>query len=157
MFRMKTEGPIRQRVLDLDVVEAVIGLGPNLFYGAGLAACILVARRQKREDRRAKVLLIDASELFRKGKPQNTLDPSHVEEILGAYDAFASEGRARVVTLDEIRENGGSLRISTYLTTAASPEIPSVVEARAELERALSEAWTAEAKLSKLLAQRDIG
>lgn len=156
MFRMKTEGSIRQRVLDLDVIEAVIGMGPNLFYGAGLAACILIARRQKAEDRRAKVLVVDASDLFRRGKPQNTLEPDHVEQVLDAYAAFSTAGRARVVTLDEIRENGGSLRISTYLAGTAE-DAPSVVDARAALERALNAAWAAEDSLNQLLSERGIG
>ena len=59
LFRMGAEGKIRSKVLDMDLVEAVIGLGPNLFYGTSLAACIVVARRKKTADRQGKVLLVE--------------------------------------------------------------------------------------------------
>ncbi len=73
LFRMGQEGKIRQHILDRDILDAVIGLGPNLFYGTGLAACILVFRVQKDAQRRGNVLMIDASSLFRKGRNQNSL------------------------------------------------------------------------------------
>lgn len=100
LFRGGTEGEIRSRILDLDLIEAVIGLGPNLFYGTQLAACILVARRRKSVERREKVLLVDASDLFRKGKNQNTLEPEHVDQLIRTYEGFEDEGgRSRVVSL----------------------------------------------------------
>jgi len=61
LFRKGKEGEIRQKILQMDLLEAVIGLGPNLFYGTGLAACILVFRQRKRKDRKKKVLILDAS------------------------------------------------------------------------------------------------
>ena len=75
LFRMGAEGKIRQKLLHLDLLEAVIGLGPNLFYGTGLAACILVFRLRKTPERRNKVLIIDASREFKKGRAQNELAP----------------------------------------------------------------------------------
>ncbi len=79
LFRQGAEGKIRSKVLDMDLIEAVIGLGPNLFYGTGLAACIVVVRRRKAPDRQGKVLLIDGADLFKKGRNQNTLEPEHVK------------------------------------------------------------------------------
>src|SRR5690606_12893289 len=75
LFRMGAEGKIRSAVLDMDLIEAVIGLGPNLFYGTGLAACIVVARRHKPTARKDKILLVDGADLFRRGRNQNTLEP----------------------------------------------------------------------------------
>ena len=77
LFRSGVEGQIRQHLLKADLVEAVIGLAPNLFYGTGLAACVLVLRRQKPETHRGKVLIVDASSLFRRGRAQNFLEPEH--------------------------------------------------------------------------------
>ena len=77
LFRMGVEGKIRQKIAEMDVLEAVIGLGPNLFYGTGLAACILVFCARKKADRKKRVLTIDASRLFKKGRNQNTLEPEH--------------------------------------------------------------------------------
>ena len=88
LFRGGVEGRIRQSILERDELEAVIGLAPNLFYGAGLAACILVFRSQKAEERRGKVLLLDAAHLFRKERAQNVLLPDHTAQILDWYKAF---------------------------------------------------------------------
>ena len=71
LFRGGVEGKIRQHLLENDLIEAVIGLAPNLFYGTGLAACILVLRTPKPANRSKKVLIVDASTLFRKERAQN--------------------------------------------------------------------------------------
>ena len=114
LFRMGAEGKIRSNVLGADVIETVIGLGPNLFYGTGLTACILVARRNKAADRKGKVLLVDGSDLFRKGRNQNTLEGDHAIQLLAMYQEFADrDGRARVVALEEIVEQGGSLNLAS--------------------------------------------
>lgn len=157
LFRMGAEGKIRSKVLDHDLIEAVIGLGPNLFYGTGLAACILVARRRKADDRKGKVLLIDGSDLFRKGRNQNTLEADHVTALLASFQAFSDEeGRSKVVTLDEVREQGGNLNLAGYVTKPDDTEIPTVAEATAALKEALEAAWAAEDDLNRLLAERGI-
>lgn len=157
LFRMGAEGKIRSRVLELDLIDAVIGLGPNLFYGTGLAACIVVARRRKRQERRGRVLLIDGADLFRKGRNQNTLEPAHVAELLATYERHADEeGRSRVVTVDEIAEKGGNLNLAGWVTRPDDTEVPTVAEASAALEAALEAAWTAEDELNRLLAARGI-
>jgi type I restriction enzyme M protein len=74
LFRGGVEGQIRQYLLKQDWVETVIGLAPNLFYGTGLAACILVLRKRKSPQRAGNVLIVDASSRFRKGRAQNFLD-----------------------------------------------------------------------------------
>jgi len=157
LFRMGAEGKIRSKVLDLDLIEAVIGLGQNLFYGTGLAACIVVVRRRKPESRRSKVLLVDASDLFRKGRSQNTLEQEHVETILAAYEEFAAvEGRCHIATLEEIRAQGGNLNLAGYISKPDDVDIPSVEEATKALREALDAAWVAEDRLNQLLAERGI-
>lgn len=158
LFRMGAEGKIRSKVLEDDLIEAVIGLGPNLFYGAGLAACILVARQRKPAERSERILLVDGSDLFRRGRNQNTLEPEHVAELLKTYEAFADvDGLARVVTLDQVRAEGGSLNLAGYVTKHEETEIPTVSEATAALLGSLEAAWAAEARLNQLLAVRGIG
>ena len=158
LFRMGAEGKIRSQVLDLDLIEAVIGLGANLFYGTGLAACIVVARRRKPEERQGKVLLIDGADLFRKGRNQNTLEPEHATELLDLYRGFVDvDGRARVVTLDEVREQGGNLNLAGYVAPIDDEDIPTVAEATAALKEALDAAWAAEDRLNELLAERGLG
>jgi type I restriction enzyme M protein len=104
LFRMNREGEIRKKILGMDLLEAVIGLGPNLFYGTGLAACILVFRQRKRKDRRNKVLIVDASKAFKTGRAQNELRPSTSSaSTAGTGDYKDVEGIARVVTLTTSR------------------------------------------------------
>src|ERR1017187_9575217 len=103
LFRMAAEGKIRRKILGMDVLEAVVGLGPNLFYGTGLAACIMVFRRRKQPARRNKVLFVDASRLFKKGRNQNELLPEHIDAIYEAYRAYKdSPGLSKVATQDDI-------------------------------------------------------
>jgi type I restriction enzyme M protein len=155
IFRMAAEGKIRSKVLDMDLIEAVIGLGPNLFYGTGLAACIVVARRSKPTDHKGKILLIDGSELFRRGRNQNTLEPDHVDELLALYNGFADvEGKAGVVTVDEVRVQAGNLNLAGYITKPDTEALPTVVEATAVFKHALDEVCAAESELERLLAER---
>jgi type I restriction enzyme M protein len=158
LARGGTEGRIRSKILGTDVIEAVIGLGPNLFYGTSLAACILVARRTKQADRQGKVLLVDGSDLFRKGRNQNTLETEQAAQLIAAYEGFTDlDGRARVVALDEIVEQGGNLNLAGYVSKVNDEVIPSVAEATDALRTALEVLWEAEDHLSALLAERGIG
>jgi len=157
LFRMGTEGKIRAKVLDADLIEAVIGLGPNLFYGTTLAACIMVVRRKKPADRKGQVLLIDASDLFRKGRKQNTLERQHLETVFDCYQRFEEEeGRSHVASLDEIREQGGNLNLAGYIALPDDVDIPTVEEATRALKSALNEASAAEDRLNQLLKERGI-
>jgi type I restriction enzyme M protein len=157
IFRMGTEGKIRSKVLDMDLIEAVIGLGPNLFYGTGLAACIVVARRTKARGHKGKILLIDGAELFRRGRNQNTLEAEHADELLKMYKEFADvEGKAKVVTLDDVRSQGGNLNLAGYITKPNNEEVPSVQEANAALKAAFDAVWAAESEFERLLVKRGL-
>lgn len=154
LFRMGVEGEIRHNILEMDLLEAVIGLGPNLFYGTGLAACILIFRGRKPAERKNRVLMIDASKLFKKGRNQNTLTPEHIDQIYTYYKEYRDEvGTARVVPLEEIAANGWNLNISRYVEPLAKEETISVAEAVANLKVALEEAYAAEDRLKGLLQE----
>lgn len=158
LFRMGVEGKIRSKVLEMDLIDAVIGLGPNLFYGTGLAACIVVARRTKPADRNGKVLLIDGSDLYRRGRNQNTLEVDHSTALLSAYERFADhDGRAKVVSLEEIEAQGGTLNLAGYVTQVDDDVVPAVSEAGEALRSSLELAWENEDRLNALLAERGIG
>jgi type I restriction enzyme M protein len=152
LFRMAAEGKIRRKILDMDILDAVIGLGPNLFYGTGLAACILVFRMKKRPDRRNRILVIDASKQFKRGRNQNTLEPEHVEHIFRLYrDYKDAPGEAKVVTLDEVAANDYNLNIPLYVEPIAEEETVTVDEALANLKKAYDEACAAEDRLKEML------
>lgn len=123
LFRQGAEARIRTHVLKADKVEAVVGLAPNLFYGTGLAACVLILRHDKPADRKNKVLFINGDDLMRKGRNQNTLEPEHAAELFEAYGGFADiDGRASIATLDEIEGNSFNLNIPLYVAPAETGE-----------------------------------
>lgn len=153
LFRKSAEGTIRQALLEQDMIEAVIGLAPNLFYGTQLAGCVVVLRREKPAERRNKVLIIDASSLFRKGRAQNFLDQEHYDQIVEWYRAFKNvEDHAKVATLDEIKKEGWTLNISRYVLPPIGQDIPPLPEAVKAFKSALAEVRAAEDHLRKVLA-----
>jgi len=152
LFRMGVEGAIRRKILEMDVLDAVIGLGSNLFYGTGLAACILVFRARKKAERKQRVLIVDASRLFKKGRNQNTLEPEHIGQIFAWYRGYADvPGAAKVVSLDDIAQNDWNLNIPRYVEQVAEDKTVSVEQALANLKQSLNEAYVAEDRLKALL------
>ena len=154
LFRKAAEGRIRQALLEQDLIEAVIGLAPNIFYGTGLAPAVVILRRAKPAERKEKVLVIDASSLFRKGRAQNFLDPEHAEQIVAWVRAFEDvEDRAKVVGLDEIKAEDWTLNISRYVLPPIGEEIPPLPEAVAAFKQALAECRAAEDRLREVLTE----
>ncbi len=157
LFRMGKEGEIRKKILHMDLLEAVIGLGPNLFYGAGLAACILIFRQRKTKDRKKKVLILDASREFKKGRAHNELLPEHVERIYRWYFDYKDvEGVARVVTLDDISGNDYNLNIPRYVEPKNEQEVLTVEEAIEKLKKSATAAFAAEEKLVAILKREGL-
>ena len=157
LFRMSKEGEIRRKLLEMDVLEAVVGLGQNLFYGTGLATCILVFRESKPREHRQKVLFIDASKEFKTGRAQNELLPEHVQNIHRWYEEYQDiEGICRVVSIDEIRENDFNLNIPRYVEPVIEEESLSVEEAVSNLKQSLEAAYAAEDRLKVLLAREGL-
>ena len=134
LFRGGAEKEIRKKFLEQDLIEAIISLPPNLFYGAGIPACILVMRPNltgqspnpnKPENRGGQVLFINADAEFHAGRAQNYLRPEHVEKIVSTYDRFEDiPGYARRVPLDEIKSpaNDWNLNIRRYVDNSPPPE-----------------------------------
>jgi type I restriction enzyme M protein len=134
LFRGGAEKEIRKKFLQEDLIEAVIGLPPNLFYGAGIPACILVMRPNlsgqsanpnKPADRQGKVLFINADAEFYAGRAQNYLRPEHVEKIVSTFDRYQDiRDYARVVPLWEIASDANefNLNIRRYVDNSPPPE-----------------------------------
>jgi len=126
LFRGGKEGQIRKGFIDEDLIEAVIGLGPNLFYGTQIPACILVMRQNskaKPKERRGKILFINADQDYEAGRAQNYLRPEHAEKIIRTFENYETiPGYSRVVDLDEIEANDYNLNIRRYADNAPPPE-----------------------------------
>jgi type I restriction enzyme M protein len=154
LFRGGVEGDIRRALIREDLVEAVIGLAQNLFYGTGVAACILVMRRRKDIKRANRVLIGDASSLFRRAPAQNFLEPVHADEILSWVERFKDVPyRVRVVDLSEIEKEGFTLSISRYVASPLGEDVPALPEAVAAFKQALARCREAEDNLSRLIEE----
>lgn len=126
LFRGGAEQRIRTALLDADLIEAVVGLAPNLFYGTGIPACVLVLRAPGRKvpERRGKVLFINADREFHAERAQSTLLPEHVEKIVSTFhaDKFPDADFARMVSREEVSENDDNLNIRRYVDNTPPPE-----------------------------------
>ena len=115
LFR-KEEAEMRQKLVQQDLVECLLGLGPNLFYNSPMEACIVVCRMNKPPERRGKVLFIDAVKEVTRERSMSTLKPQHLLRIVDAYAAFGSEaGFAQVADRETIAAQGFSLSIPLYM------------------------------------------
>jgi type I restriction enzyme M protein len=124
LFRGGAEGRIRQCLIEKDLIEAVVGLPPNLFYSTQTVACLLIFRDQKPADRKDHVLFVDGSARFDKGKNQNRMSEDDVKTLVKAYrtgeDPDCEVGaNVRLVPLNEIKGNGFDLNIGRYIKVAA--------------------------------------
>ncbi len=154
LFRGSAEGKIRQGLLQDDLLEAVIGLAPNLFYGTGIPACILVLNRDKPVARRDRVLFIDASAEFEEGSNQNRLRDQDIRHIADTFGAYADGDKyARVVPLAEIDQNDWNLNISRYVDTSEEQERIDVGEAVRRLQVLERERAAAEAAMNRYLSE----
>jgi type I restriction enzyme M protein len=116
LFR-KEEAEMRENLIRRDLVECVLGLGPNLFYNSPMEACVVICRTQKSRARKGKVLLIDAVAQVARERGHNFLTADHQSRILGAYHAFANEpGFTAVVDTAAIDQRDGNLSIPLYVT-----------------------------------------
>ncbi|MDN3205645.1 type I restriction-modification system subunit M [Algoriphagus sediminis] len=152
LFRKGAEGRIREELLRQDLLEAVIGLGPNIFYGTQLAACVLVFKQLKTEEKRDKILFIDASDQIRVGRAQNFLEKEHVDQIFSWYNDYEDvENYVKVASMDDIEENGFNLNIPLYVEKIIEDNLPTVEEALADLKEAWNASQEAEEKFKKVL------
>ncbi|WP_351118855.1 class I SAM-dependent DNA methyltransferase [Psychrobacter sp. SMN/5/1215-MNA-CIBAN-0208] len=152
LFRKGAEGKIRQALLEQDILEAVIGLGPNVFYGTQLAACVMVFKQNKDADKKGNVLFIDASEQIRVGRAQNHLEPEHVQQIYQWYSDYQDvENYAKVASFEDLKENDFNLNIPLYVEKIIEDNLPSVDEAMADLKEAWQASLEAEEKFKTVL------
>jgi type I restriction enzyme M protein len=154
LFRRGAEGDIRKGLLGEDLVEAIVGLPPNLFYGTGIPAAIFIANRGKKPERKKRVLFVEGSREFREGSAQNYLRDEDVKKIVAAVRAFKDVPKyARVVGLDEIEKNDFNLNISRYVETADAVEKVDVVSAIGKLRELGEKRAEAEAKMNAYLKE----
>jgi len=127
LFRGGTEKMIREGIVKEGIVEAIIGLPPNLFYGTGIPACVLVINKKRSRDQRDCILFINADAEFGEGRAQNFLRPEDLEKITQVFrDRREIPRYSRLVPLKEIEANQYNLNIRRYVDNAPPPEIQDV-------------------------------
>lgn len=151
LFRGGSEGRIRKEIIDLNLLDAVIGLPENLFYGTSIPACVMVFRKDRRD---REVLFIDASGdgNFEKGKNQNKLREQDVDKIVKTYDDYETIDKySYVATYDEIVENDYNLNIPRYVDTFEEEEPVDMEEVKKNIEDIKEELRDVEAKMEEYL------
>jgi len=122
LFR-EDEQSMREKIVTADIIECVLGLGPGLFYNSPMDACVMICRLLKSNERKGKILFIDASKELTIGKNQSWLEVSHCEKILKTYHNFETiSGFAKVENISEIHKLQSSLKINEYIHTTNGNE-----------------------------------
>ena len=149
LFRGGSEGKIRQKIVDMKLLDAVIGLPANLFYGVGIPAVILVFKQNKSE-----VLFIDASQdgMYDKDKNQNRLRPNDLNRIIDAYEKYETLDKySFVATLKKIEENDYNLNIPRYVDTFEEVKMIDLEEVKENIQTIKEELAQVEEKINKYL------
>lgn len=158
LFRGGAEGKIREGLLKDDLVEAIIGLPSNLFYGTGIPACILILNRNKANNQKGNVFILDGSKDYQEGKNQNVLRSKDIDKIVQAYDAWEDQEKyCRVIDLEEIKENDYNLNIARYIDTTEEEEEIDVQAALNDLKKLEQEREEIEEKMYGYLKELGYG
>lgn len=162
LFRSASEGKIRQKTIEENLLEAVIGLPSNLFYGTGIPAAIVLFNKGKKT---GNVLFIDASREFENGKNQNKLREKDISHVVDTYRRFVDENipagvmeekYAYVASLDEIRENDFNLNIPRYVDTFEEEAEIDVQAVQREIEELETELKAVQAKMNDYLKELEL-
>lgn len=133
LFRGASEGKIRKGIIQDNLLDAVIGLPSNLFFGTGIPACILVFKKQRKSK---DILFIDASREFNKDKNQNSIDESHIKKIVETYRSKKTiEKYSYLAPIDEVEENDYNLNIPRFVDTFEEEERIDIEATKVEIER----------------------
>ena len=115
LFR-DAEADMRRKMIEEDLVECVIGLGPNLFYNSPMEACLLITKTNKAPERKGKILIINAVKEVRQDKNMGYLEQTHIDKIFSAYEAFEDQDSfAKLLSNEEILANHANLAINLYI------------------------------------------
>lgn len=160
LFRGASEGKIRQKTMEENLLEAVIGLPANLFFGTGIPAAVLVFNKAKGNNKN--ILFIDASQHYEAGKNQNKLRKEDLDKIVDTYRAF-TEGRLQagvteekysyVATPAEIAENDYNLNIPRYVDTFEEEAEVNIAKVQEEIDRLEGELKTVQQEMDKYLKE----
>lgn len=151
LFRGASEAKIREQIIKHNLLDAVIGLPENLFFGTGIPACIMVFKKNRT---RKDILFVDASTegSYEKGKNQNKLREQDIQKIVDAYDKYETiEKRTYVATIDEIKENDYNLNIPRYVDTFEEEELVDMNAVKSNISKIKEELKEVEKQMERYL------
>ncbi len=154
LFRGASEQKIRKQIIEKNLIDAVIGLPANLFYGTGIPACVLVLKKNKKMK---DILFIDASGEFEKEKNQNKLRAENIGKILSVYkNREEVQKYSHIAELEEVKENDYNLNISRYVDTFEEEEPVDMGKVREEIEDLEKELVEVKKKMDEYLEELGI-
>ncbi len=147
LFR-DAEADMRRKMIEQDLVECVIGLGPNLFYNSPMEACLLITKTNKEASKKGRVLIINAVKEVRQDKNIAFLESQHIERIYAAYQAFQDQdGFCKVVDIQEVLSHKASLNMPLYVSNVNNSDteisldeaLHNWMQSSAELKKSMDE------------------
>lgn len=152
LYRGGDEKKIRQYLIKNNYVDTVIQLPANLFFGVGIATCIIVLKKSAKQD--ANVLFIDASKLFQKDGNKNVLLPEHQDKIMELFANRKDEQYlAKLVKNDDILANDCNLSVSSYVEQEDTREVINISEVNEKLENLVKEGYELNQKIEAIIKE----
>lgn len=151
LFRGASEGKIRQKLIEENLIDVVIGLPEKLFYGTGIPAAILIFKKNRTDN---KVLFIDASREYKDGKNQNFLRDEDLAKIVNTVIKHQSVDKySYLASFEEIKENDFNLNIPRYVDTFEEEETIDLMAVRSEREKLKAQLENLESEMDKYLKE----
>jgi type I restriction enzyme M protein len=151
MYRGGAEKKIRQYLVEHNFVDAIIQLPSNLFYGAAIATCIMVLKKNKSN---SDILFIEASEEFVKSTNNNKLTPDNIAHIMEAYESRQNIPHfAQLVSLDQIQENDYNLSVSSYVEQKDTREKIDIVQLNAQIRDIVAKEQQLRDEIDRIIAE----
>ena len=154
LFRGGQEGKIRQALIEENLLDGVVGLPSNLFYGAGIPAALMIFDKARKPNGRDEVFFIDASREYAQGTNQNRLRPEDIDKIVGTFRSRSViEKYSHLATFEEIKENDFNLNIPRYVDTFEPEPVIDMAGVQQDIERINGELAEVEAKMAVYLKE----
>jgi len=152
LFRKGSEETIRKYLLEKDLIETIIMLGSNIFYGTPISPCILIFKKKKDPTKKGKIFFIDASDQMRVGRAQNYLDPEHIKKIFEWYNNYKNINTYTItVPLENIKKNEYSLHVPLYVKKFLEKNFQSKEEVLSKLKKIWVDYLKSEKKFLSLI------
>lgn len=158
LFRGASEGKIRTEIIEKNLVDAVIGLPENIFYGTSIPACILVFKKGKRK---SDILFIDASKEYGKEKSKNKLTPNNIKKIVETYKKYINgenveeERHSHVASIEEVKDNDYNLNIPRYIETYEEEKVIDIEKINTDIDKLRKQIAITENEIDECL--RELG